>query len=218
MGDNSYSYYIRTKPCCSSSQSVSLQGPQGIQGIQGDTGPQGIQGVTGPQAETKNTILYFSDYTSGTGQSSGYLEYDHTTTQNNGIINFMDGNATTSGISFENETLSNSYIEIYAHCDAQAGSSGQDNWIIVELIGSDQETTPIQLNSVSTVDIDTRSVQKGEKLHLSFGPSAYRVNTTTTLNQNLTIHKDNKYRLHVQTGRQYTLTEIKLVIHLRNSV
>ena len=217
MGDNSYSYYIRTKPCCSSTQSVSLQGPTGPQGLQGDTGPQGLQGDTGAMSATKNTILYFSDFISQDA-SSAYLDLDLTRSQNNGIINFLDGQNTTSSITFENETLSDSYIEIYAHCDAEAGSAGQDNWVIMELIGNDLETTPIQPNSLPTIDIDTRSVQKGALLHLSFGPSAYRVNTTTTTNQNLTIHKDNKYRLHVQTGRAYTLTEIKLVIHLRNSM
>lgn len=214
MGDNSYSYYIRTKPCCSSTQSVSSQGPTGPQGLQGDAGEIG---PTGPMVETKNTILYFSDFIS-LDASSAYLDFDLTRSQNNGIINFLDGTNSTSSITFENETLSNSYIEIYAHCDAEAGSAGQDNWVIMELIGNDLETIPIQPNSLSTIDIDTRSVQKGAKLHLSFGPSAYRVNTTTTTNQNLTIHKDNKYRLHVQTGRAYTLTEIKLVIHLRNSI
>ena len=208
MGDNSYSYYIRTKPCCSSTQSVSLQGPQG------PTGPQGPPGTTSP---SNNAILYFSDFISPDA-SSAYLDFDLTRSQNNGIIDFLDGENTTSSITFENETLSNSYIEIYAHCDAEAGNAGQDNWVIMELIGNDLETTPIQPNSISTVDIDTRSVQKGTKLHLSFGPSAYRVNATTTTNQNLTIHKDNKYRLHVQTGYAYTLTEIKLVIHLRNSI
>ena len=208
MGDNSYSYYIRTKPCCSSTQSVSLQGPTG------PTGPQGQPGATSP---SNNAILYFSDFVS-LDASSAYLDIDLTRSQNNGIINFLDGQNATSSITFENETLSNSYIEIYAHCDAEAGSAGQDNWVIMELIGNDLETTPIQPNSLSTVDIDTRSVQKGAQLHLSFGPSAYRVNNTTTADSNLTIHKNNKYRLRVQTGRAYTLTEIKLVIHLRDSI
>ena len=220
MGDNSYSYYIRTKPCCSSTQSVSLQGPTGPRGDTGEigpTGPQGLQGDTGAMSGTKNTILYFSDFIS-LDASSAYLDFDLTRSQNNGIINFLDGTNSTSSITFESETLSNSYIEIYAHCDAEAGSAGQDNWVIMELIGNDLETTPIQPNSLSTIDIDTRSVQKGSLLHLSFGPSAYRVNATTTTNQNLTIHKDNKYRLYVKTGRAYTLTEIKLVIHLRNSI
>lgn len=231
MGDNSYSYYIRTKPCCGSTQSVSSQGPTGPQGLQGDageigpTGPQGLQGDTGeagpigPQGPTQsnNAILYFSNFISQDA-SSAYLDFDLTRSQNNGIIDFLDGTNATSSITFENETLSNSYIEIYAHCDAEAGSSGQDNWVIMNLIGNDLETTPIQSNSLSTVDIDTRSVQKGTLLHLSFGPSAYRVNDTTTAVNNLTINKNNKYRLHVQTGRAYTLTEIKLVIHLRNSI
>jgi hypothetical protein len=244
MGDNSYSYYIRTKPCCSSTQSVSLQGPTGppgptgSQGLQGPTGSQGLQGPTGPTGSqglqglqgptgsqgppgatspSNNAILYFSDFESQDA-SSAYLDIDFTRSQNNGIINFLDGTNATSSITFENETLSNSYIEIYAHCDAEAGSAGQDNWVIMELIGNDLEATPIQPNSISTVDIDTRSVQKGALLHLSFGPSAYRVNATTTVASNLTIHKDNKYRLHVQTGRAYTLTEVKLVIHLRDSI
>lgn len=217
MGDNSYSYYIRTKPCCSSTQSVSLQGPMGPTGPQGDTGEAGPQGPPGATSPSNNAILYFSDFTV-TGADSGYLDIDITRSQNNGIIKFLDGTNATSSITFENETLSNSYIEIYAHCDAEAGSAGQDNWVIMELIGNDLETTPIQPNSISTVDIDTRSVQKGALLHLSFGPSAYRVNATTTAASNLTIHKDNKYRLHVQTGRAYTLTEVKLVIHLRDSI
>jgi len=220
MGDNSYSYYIRTKPCCSSTQSVSLQGPTGPQGPTGDqglTGPTGPQGPPGATSPSNNAILYFSDFVSQDA-SSAYLDIDFTRSQNNGIINFLDGTNTTSSITFENETLSNSYIEIYAHCDAEAGSAGQDNWVIMDLIGNDLEPTPIQPNSLSTVDIDTRSVQKGAQLHLSFGPSAYRVNDTTTAANNLTVHKDNKYRLRVQTGRAYTLTEIKLVIHLRDSV
>ena len=253
MGDNSYSYYIRTKPCCSTTQSVSLRGPTGPQGDTGEAGPKGDTGEAGPQGDTgeagpqgdtgeagpqglqglqgptgsqgppgatspsNNAILYFSDFESQDA-SSAYLDIDITRSQNNGIINFLDGtNATaTSSITFENETLSNSYIEIYAHCDAEAGSAGQDNWVIMELIGNNSES--IQPYSLSTVDIDTRSVQKGALLHLSFGPSAYRVNDTTTPDSNLTINKNNKYRLHVQTGRAYTLTEIKLVIHLRDSL
>ena len=214
MGDNSYSYYIRTKPCCSSTQSVSLRGPTGPQGLKGDTGEAGPPGATSP---SNSAILYFSDFESQDA-SSAYLDIDFTRSQNNGIINFLDGTNATSSITFENETLSNSYIEIYAHCDAEAGSAGQDNWVIMDLIGNDLETTPIQPNSLSTVDIDTRSVQKGALLHLSFGPSAYRVNATTTADSNLTINKNNKYRLRVQTGRAYTLTEIKLVIHLRDSI
>jgi hypothetical protein len=219
MGDNSYSYYIRTRPCCSSTQTVSRQGPTGPTGSAGPysgSGPTGPTGPTGP-SETTNAILYFSDFTA-LDASSAYLDFDLTRTTNNGINNFMNGSETTSSITFENELITtNSYIEIYAHCDAEAGSAGQDNWVIMELSGNNLEPTPIDANSLSVVDIDTRSVQKGAKLHLSFGPSAYRITDTPTVSQNLTIAKTNKYRLYVLTGRAYTLTEIKLVIHLRQS-
>jgi len=220
MGDNSYSYYIRTRPCCSSTQTVSRQGPTGPTGPAGPAGSgSGTIGPTGPTgpSETTNAILYFSDFTA-LDASSAYLDFDLTRTTNNGINNFLNGSNSTSSITFENELItSNTYIEIYAHCDAEAGSAGQDNWVIMELSGNNLEPTPIDANSLSVVDIDTRSVQKGAKLHLSFGPSAYRITDTPTASQNLTIAKTNKYRLHVQTGRAYTLTEIKLVIHLRQS-
>jgi len=70
-------------------------------------------------------------------------------------------------------------------------------------------------NTLQIIDIDTSSVEKGGEAHLSFGPSAYKVENEPTCNL-LTIKKDSKYKLRVLVGRSYGLSEIKLIIKFRN--
>lgn len=190
-GDNSYSHYIRKRACCERKV------------IQTNTIVETI-------IPYKMGILYYSDIQLNDA-GEAFAEYDYNTTLHNGEINFINGNNGDSLVTFSNENiLSNSNIEIYAHCDAETNSAGNDNWIIFELVGNNVES-----NTLSIVDIDTRSVQKGTKLHLSFGPSAYCVKENQSIQNNLTIGKNNTYRLKVRTGKAYNITEIKLIVKFK---
>jgi len=194
----SYGHYIRTRACC-------------VPGA----GPTGPEGPVGPAGETQiqSASLFFSDLTLA-GPDTSFLEYDNTVTTDNGKQLFMDGTTSTAGITFSSATIgpNGAYVEMYFHGDMEAGSAGQDNWIVFELVGSDQVESPIASNSLATVDIDTRSVQKGELLHMSFGPSAHRLVDGATATQTFCIDKASTYRVQVRTGRAYTLTELRLVI------
>lgn len=184
-GDNSYSHYIRKRACCERKVIETIR-------------PEKIG------------ILYFSDVQLNDAGET-LVEYDYNRTLHNGLVNFINGTTVDSSILFSNENiLSNSNIEIYAHCDAETDSAGNNNWIIFELVGNNVES-----NTLSIVDIDTRSVQKGTKLHLSFGPSAYCVKENQSNQNNLTIGKNNTYRLKVRVGKAYNLTEIKLIIKFK---
>lgn len=190
-GDNSYSHYIRKRACCERKV------------IETNTIVETIR----PE---KIGILYFSDVQLNDAGET-LVEYDYNRTLYNGLVNFINGTGVDSSILFSNENiLSNSNIEIYAHCDAETDSAGNNNWIIFELVGNNVES-----NTLSIVDIDTRSVQKGTKLHLSFGPSAYCVKENQSIQNNLTIGKNNTYRLKVRVGKAYNLTEIKLIIKFK---
>jgi hypothetical protein len=235
MSCNNYFTYYRKKycdnncNCCNSGEGTQgppgPQGPQGEKGDTGDTGPQGEKGDTGdtgpqgekgdtgdtgPSGESLNALLFF-DNIDITDNVAGFdISLNLTDSSNNGIVNFLNG---SNEITFTDQTITTgSYVEFFCHCDAEAGSSGNDNWVIFELKGISTEA-----NSLSIVDIDTRSVQKGEQLHLSFGPSGYKVVEINTVSNNKTINKLNTFGLHVRSGRDYTLTEIKLGIKLRNS-
>ena len=50
---------------------------------------------------------------------------------------------------------------------------------------------------------------------MTFGPSAYRVVEDTT-GKDKTIKKTSEYRLYAIVGRNYDLSEIKLIMKLRN--
>ena len=183
----SYGHYIRTRACCAPG-----------------AGPTGPEGPVGPAGETQieTASLFFSDLTL-TGPDTSFLEYDNTVTTNNGKQLFMDGTTATAGITFSSATIgpNGAYVEMYFHGDMEAGSAGTDNWIVFELVGSNQ-----------VIDIDTRSVQKGELLHMAFGPSAHRLVDGATATQTFCIDKASTYRVQVRTGRAYTLTEMRLVI------
>ena len=235
MSCNNYFTYYRKKycdnncNCCNSGEGTQgppgPQGPQGEKGDTGDTGPQGEKGDTGdtgpqgekgdtgdtgPPGESLNALLFFDNIDIDDNVDGFDISLNLTDSSNNGIVNFLNG---SNEITFTDQTITTgSYVEFFCHCDAEAGSSGNDNWVIFELKGISTEA-----NSLSIVDIDTRSVQKGEQLHLSFGPSGYKVVEINTVSNNKTINKLNTFGLHVRSGRDYTLTEIKLGIKLRNS-
>ena len=171
-------------------------------------GPTGPTGPTGT-VDIQESILFFQDI-SGNDAFESPLEFDYTTTINNGIYAWTDGSSNNSNITFQNISSSSAFVELYAHCDATAGSNGADNYIFFDLSAVSHDS-----NSLSIVDIDTRSVSKGDQAHLSFGPTAYKIAGTTNTNTPLVIHKNNTYRLYVKTGRAYSLSEVKLIIKVR---
>jgi len=149
---------------------VGPQGPEGPEGPQGPQGPQGEQGATGAGAQD-NGLLFFENL--GTSEDKApagtyYLNYDAATTTTDGIYNFMNGTAADSLVTFTSVPNGNYWVEIYAHCDAEAGNAGTDNFITIDLV----QQNPGAPNSNHTLDIDTRSVSKGGQAHISFGPAA----------------------------------------------
>ena len=190
----------------------------GTRGPRGKQGPRGEQGQQGPSGETLNALLFYNDISlndsnvdstiSNTDPIFSDLSLNSTYTSDYGISRFLDDN---NYITFENETLtSTSFVEIYSHCDALAGSAGTSNFLSIFM-----ECTDPSDNTLQIIDIDTRSVEKGDEAHLSFGPSAYKVENDPT-GILLTIKKDSKYKLRVEAGRNYNLSEIKLIIKFRN--
>jgi len=201
------STYLKTKNCCKKIVEVCTPGPQGEQG---PPGPQGEQGPPGPSGTNNMTtgLLFYNNITLNQSGSQPEIEigvYNETDTSYNGVEQFIDndGNINFSSLS----DCSNALIEIYAHCDASAGSTGQSNYVKFDLSG-----VSIEANSLSIIDIDTRSVEKGSQEHLSFGPTLYKVLNSTTSNTNKSIHSSNTYSLRVSSGRSYNLSELKLII------
>ena len=190
------------KLCCK----VPVVGPQGPQG------PQGEQGATGAGAQD-NAILFFANL--GTSESKapagGYdPNYDHITTTSDGIYNFMSGTAGGALVTFTSVPNGNYWVEFYAHCDAEADNTGTDNYITFRLVQINLTT----VDSIRTIDIDTRSVSKGDSAHLSFGPTAYKFGTSLP-NPTLSIDRNATYGLQIEIGRPYFLSEIKLIIKVR---
>lgn len=195
------STYLKTKNCCKKIVEVCTPGPQGEQGPPGPPGPSGTNNIT-------TGLLFYNNIsldTQGSDTATVIGVYNETDTSYNGVEQFIDndGNINFSSLS----DCSNALIEIYAHCDASAGSTGQSNYIKFDLSGVSIET-----NSLSIIDIDTRSVEKGSQEHLSFGPTLYKVLNNTTSNTNKSIHSSNTYSLRVSSGRPYNLSEVKLII------
>jgi|UniRef100_A0A6C0ILD9 hypothetical protein len=159
----------------------------------------------------QEVVLFFNDI-SGNNAFESALEFDYTTTMNNGIYGWVDGSSNTANITFSNLTSSNAFVfaEIYARCDATAGNNDAENDVLFDLSAVSHD-----VNSLSIIDIDTRSVYKGDQAHLSFGPSASKPLGSTNTNT-LTVHKNNAYRLKVKTGGGYSLTEVKLIIKVRD--
>ena len=180
-------------------------------GARGPRGKQGPRGEQGPSGETLNALLFYNDVSlevTGSTPTFSDLSLNSSFTSDYGIRKFLD---LDNYITFENEILtSTSFVEIYSHCDAKAGSSGQSNFLSIFMECIDPSD-----NTIKTIDIDTRSVQKGDEAHLSFGPSAYKVENDPSGNL-LTIKKNSKYKLRVEVGRSYELSEIKLIIKFRN--
>ena len=192
-------YYNNTTGCA---KVCLIKGPRGKQGPQGDQGPAGT---------TLNAILFMDDI-SLTANSESVLDYNLTESTDNGIIRFTNGTGSGTTFTFSGESITDtSLVEIYAHCDAEAVSAGTDNYLTLEL----RCTDPLDVDTLQTVDIDTRSIQKGTTAHMTFGPSAYRVVEDTT-GKDKTIKKTSEYRLYAIAGRDYNLSEIKLIMKLRN--
>ena len=195
-----------------------LVGPQGTQGtigatgISGGMGAQGHQGAQGDSGTSHLTqsLLFFSDVSlnpSGSVPDVVDASYSSLTTLYNGVEEFIN----TSGlIDFSNVAV-DSIVEISAHCDATAGSTGQSNYVILDLSG-----VSVGANSLSILDIDTRSVEKGTTTHLTFGPTTYKLitNASNTGNEIYTINKNNTYQLRAEGGRPYTLAELKLSVRV----
>ena len=69
-------------------------------------------------------------------------------------------------------------------------------------------------HSLATIGLDTRSVSKGTTAFLAFGSASYRIVSTSTTSNTKTINKNNTYRLNVDVGKAYDLTDIKLTIRV----
>lgn len=186
-----------------------VEGPQGPQGAQGPYGLIGPQGDSGASHITQ-ALLFFSDLSlnpSGSVPDIVDASYNSSITIYNGVEKFVN----TSGlIDFSNVAV-DSIVEISAHCDATAGSTGQSNYVILDLSG-----VSVDSNSLSILDIDTRSVEKGTTTHLTFGPATYKIvaNATNTSNEIYSINKNNTYQLRAESGRSYSLAEIKLSVRI----
>ena len=99
------------------------------------------------------------------------------------------------------------FMEFYERKEILEGIKYISNVVKFDLSG-----ISIEANSLSIIDIDTRSVEKGEEEHLSFGPCLYRVLNSTSIDTDKCINSNNTYKLRVSSGRPYTLSEIKLII------
>jgi len=173
----------------------------------GEQGEQGEQGIAGT-GNINSALLFFDGMnfeTAGTQDAS----FNTDVTGVNGLNGFIESESTgTDHIIDFSSLFDNSLVEIYFHCDASAGSAGQSNFITARLNrinGADH---------LEIIDIDTRSVEKGDENHISFGPVMYKIvsDTTTSPDNSLCINKGDKYRLQIITGRPYVLSELKLVI------
>ena len=174
-------------------------------GEQGEQGPQGPQGLPGT-GNINSALLFFDnmnfeDNNGGTQDAS----FNKDVTNVNGYGNFITDDGTSHKIDF-GSLVDNSLVEIYFHCDGLAGNAGQANFITAHLKRING-TDPLEI-----IDIDTRSVEKGDENHISFGPVMYKIVSATTPDNSLCINKNNQYRLEIITGRPYDLTELKLII------
>jgi hypothetical protein len=162
--------------------------------------------LRGGKLEKVNSILMFQDISSTTEYQS--LIYDQTKTQNNGFENFLN---VSNQITFSNiKDISGLVMEFYLHCNAKqgSGSGGQDNYVIFDL----SSTNVSSINGLQIVDIDTRSVDRGELAHLSFGPFSYRIIDGPTVDQNECIDSNNTFVLQVTSGKSFNIYNPKLVM------
>ena len=191
------SLYLRNKNCCKKIVEVCTPGPKG------DTGSM------------INALLFYEDISlvpqNGTTPDISLCVYDAIDTSYNGVSRFIDNSGNISFSDLSN--CNNCMVEIYCHCDAETVSDGQGNYVKFDLSG-----ISIVSNTLNTIDIDTRSVEKGTLEHLSFGPCLYKLIHHSNPDTNFckSIHTDNIYKLRVESGREYDLTEIKLIIKIIN--
>ena len=135
--------------------------------------------------------------------------YNDSVTTNNGFSGFLDSTSGTANITFSSLSESNYFVEFYAQCIGTSGSGSSGNYITLQLQGI--TTDP---NSLATIGLDTRSVSKGTTAFLAFGSASYRIVSTSTTSNTKTINKNNTYRLNVDVGKAYDLTDIKLTIRV----
>lgn len=161
--------------------------------------------LRGGKLEKVNSILMFEDISSNTTSKS--LIYDSTKTQNNGFENFLNE---TNEITFSNiKDISGLVMEFYLHCNAQQDAGGDNNnYVIFDL----SSTNVSSINGLQTVDIDTRSVDRGEFAHLSFGPFSYRIIDLPTNDQTECIDSNNTFFLQVRSGKNFNIYNPKLVM------
>lgn len=161
--------------------------------------------LRGGKLEKVNSILMFQDISSNT--SSTPLTYDSTKTQNNGFENFLN---VSNEITFSNiKDISGLVMEFYLHCNAkQEPGGGQNNYVIFDL----SSTNVSSINGLQIVDIDTRSVDRGELAHLSFGPFSYRIIDGPTADQTECIDSNNTFVLQVKSGKDFDIYNPKLVM------
>jgi hypothetical protein len=193
--------YNNTTGCVKLSSLINLRGKKG---------PQGEQG---PSGETLNALLFYDDVEI-LPDTETIMNYNNTSTVDNGVIRFTGTTNPDTYISFENQTITSTTIaEFYAHCDTVASSGGSDNYLTLYL-----EVENSSDDTIQRIDIDTRSIQKSTPTnpsHLSFGPTCYRV-VEEGNGQKLTILKTSKYKFKGIAGKNYELSELKLIIKLRN--
>ena len=176
--------------------------------VVGPTGPQGATGPQGPSGATDNAILWYNITNIVGGDPAVALTYNanDTVTLGWGIERYLDS---SNNITFSSVPEGNYLVEIYAHCDAYTNSAGTNNYITLELVR--QSGT----SGLSIIDIDTRSVQKGNTNHLTFGPSAYRLTGPGGTIPVNTIDRASTYTFRGESGIDYLLTELKLIIKVR---
>ena len=194
--------YLKGVGCCKKVVGVCTPGPAGPEG------PTGPQGATGPSGPSLSALLFYEgivfDGVSPDG-SSNELTFNISDTSYNGYPRFIDNSGLISFADLSG--CNNCFIEMYSHCDASTNDSGSRNYINLDLSG-----ITVVPNSLSVVDLDTRSVQKGSLAHLTFGPSMYKIVDTSTINNNLSINTSNTYKLRVSVGHDYEIDELKLII------
>lgn len=222
-----YSNYGQYSRCNLSGCAQGPQGPEGAQGPYGLVGPQGTPGPIGPPggqgaqghqgyqgdsgiSHLSQSLLFYNNLSldpSGGIPDVVNASYSPGFTFFNGVDEFVNANGL---IDFSNVAV-DSIVEISAHCDASGGSIGVSNYVILDLSG-----VTVDSNSLSVLDIDTRSVEKNTTTHLAFGPTTYKLvaNASNTANEVFTINKNNTYQLRAQAGRSYDLANIKLSVRV----
>lgn len=148
--------------------------------------------------------LYYDDINFSDAKTS-LCQYNETKTRNNGKVTSYinsDGLISFSGIS-------NCLLEFYVNVDVASTQNLTNNFIKFDLLGVSTEK-----NTLSTVNIDTRSISRNNKAPITFGPTIYKLidKGDVSSEKKLCISNANTYKLRCEVGKEYTLTDIKLII------